>query len=449
MRCEKCGGSWIPPKDRSKDLDKCPFCGTPILNVEKAKRSISLSDFLQYIVSVYGTEIYRKKYKLYNLIADLYICDERLKRVYRRAILDDSLSLQIYELSLIPKKGRNSNYNHIIYEFIEGNLYDFDFGRNIINEFLKGLNVEISTRSHTQIMKINERWIEVDDFGVQYDLKKKILIKGNPFLKSYKIKEGTVSICDKAFYHNRNLEYIDIPDTVINIGKAAFKRCYALDVINIPNSVMSIGDSAFSMCFNLSDINIPNSVTNIGHCVFYGCSILNISFTNTQFTIFDDAVYTSDLKTLKWCYYKKKYSIGILNSVKNIEDLAFYGCNLLYKINLPNSVENIGNFAFCRCEILSEINMSNTVVNIGNYAFYLCKKLRRIDIPYSVIKIGDFAFAYCGLLSINLKNPTVNIGKSIFKECHCLENINIPMGTIEQFKEILEPEYHYLLNEVL
>ena len=25
MKCEKCGGSWIPPKGISKFLDNCPF----------------------------------------------------------------------------------------------------------------------------------------------------------------------------------------------------------------------------------------------------------------------------------------------------------------------------------------------------------------------------------------------------------------------------------------
>lgn len=449
MQCEKCGGRWIPPKGNYHALDSCPFCGAPVLNIEKARSWSSLSDFLQYLVSIYGAEIYSEKRRLYSLIADLYVCEEKMKRVYRRAILDDSLSLRVYELSLISIKKRNSHCNRLMYEFSKGNLYSKDFEKKIIDEFLRGLNIRMSTSSLAQLEKINGEWIEVDDFGVKYNLTKKILIKGNPFLRNYEIKDGTVSICDKAFYQNRNLENVKIPNTVVEIGEAAFKRCYVLETLNIPNSVISIGDYAFSMCFDLSDINIPDSVTDIGHLVFYGCPNLAVSFNNTKFIIIDDVVYTSDLKSLKWCHYKKKGHVDILNSVVNVEDWAFYGCNLLYGINISNSVINIGNFAFCRCDTLSKINIPNTIISIGNYAFYLCKKLQWIDIPDSVMKIGDYAFAYCRLLGINLRNPVMSVGKFIFKECHCLTNINIPIGTIERFKEILEPEYHHLLKEVL
>ena len=144
MRCEKCGGSWVPPKGISKFLDNCPFCGSRILNVEKAKKMVSLSDFLQYLVSIYGSTIYNEKYRLYNFIADLYACDEKMKRVYRRAILEDSLSLKIYNLLLVKGKYRiREQFNQIVSQYVEMNFYNKEFCLQIIYAFIHGLNLHI------------------------------------------------------------------------------------------------------------------------------------------------------------------------------------------------------------------------------------------------------------------------------------------------------------------
>ena len=54
-------------------------CHTPIFNDEVVRGLYDFADFLQYIVSIYGKEIYKDKYKLANLIADLYVGEEKIK----------------------------------------------------------------------------------------------------------------------------------------------------------------------------------------------------------------------------------------------------------------------------------------------------------------------------------------------------------------------------------
>lgn len=72
MNYLRCEGEWFPPTNMSISLDNHPFCGVPALNIEKAKSYTSFPNFLQYIVSLYGSEIYDNKLKLNNIIADLY-----------------------------------------------------------------------------------------------------------------------------------------------------------------------------------------------------------------------------------------------------------------------------------------------------------------------------------------------------------------------------------------
>ena len=197
MKCEKCGGEWIPPKNISISLTNCPFCGAPVLNADTAKGYTDMGEFLQYLVSLYGINLYNNQRKLNNLIADLYQGDERMKRVYRRAIMDDSLSKRIYDLSQKPLDEREAYYNQIINQFSEVNFYVLDFGKQVIESFVSGLKLEIIAPISTQATEEDGEWI--DEFGVKYSADRKKLIKGNESLKTYKIREGTVVICDYAF----------------------------------------------------------------------------------------------------------------------------------------------------------------------------------------------------------------------------------------------------------
>lgn len=104
----------------------------------------TIEEVLKYIVTSYGTGIYKEEKRLSNLIADLYIGDNRLKRVYCRAVLDDFLSVRVYNLSLKPLSCRKSFYNQIISSFCELNFYPLHFGQQIVDSFIAGIDFPIS-----------------------------------------------------------------------------------------------------------------------------------------------------------------------------------------------------------------------------------------------------------------------------------------------------------------
>lgn len=88
-----------------------------------------------------------------------------------------------------------------------------------------------------------------DEFGVKYSKDWKRLLKAPKELRGeYSIRKVVKVIGDWAFYWCRNLNSIDIPNSVTTIGDSAFAFCDSLTSINIPNSVTTIGDSAFWNC---------------------------------------------------------------------------------------------------------------------------------------------------------------------------------------------------------
>ena len=112
--------------------------------METIKDTTSIVEVLRYIVANYGAEIYKEKQRLSNLIADLYRGEEKKKRVYRRAIMDDSLSVKVHGLSLIPLSQRKAYYQRLIFAFSDLNFYSEDFGKQVVDGFVSGLNMPVS-----------------------------------------------------------------------------------------------------------------------------------------------------------------------------------------------------------------------------------------------------------------------------------------------------------------
>ena len=113
---------------------------------------------------------------------------------------------------------------------------------------------------------------------------------------------------------------------------------------------------------------------------------------------------------------------GVLKEIKD-----YYIPKTITKCVIPNSVLNIGNATFYGCESLKSISISDNVKHIGNAAFVACISLTSITIPNDVISIGNRAFFYCDLLtSINIPNNVTSIGFDAFDDCNSLKKVILP-----------------------
>ncbi len=297
-------------------------------------------------------------------------------------------------------------------------------------------------------------------------------------------KKYTFSSNIKNIFGSQVTQYI-IGDDVTTIGYSAFLDCSGLTSVTIGNSVTSIGDFAFHNCTGLTSIEIPNSVTTIGYYAFSGCSgLTSIEIPNSVTTIGGGAFENSGVETINfigsiedWCnkiwspvYISNNYKLkinGVLqeniiipNSVINIGDNAFNGCNSLASIEIPNSVTSIGDGAFGSCSGLTSVainspdivgktytsssNIKNIfgsqvtqyiigddVTSIGGYAFYDCSGLTSVTIGNSVTSIGDYAFHNCtGLTSIEIPNSVTSIENGTFWGCDNLTSLTIPNSVI-------------------
>ena len=450
------------------------------------KDSSSIEEVLQYIVACYGAEIYQEKQRLSNLIADLYTGEERLKRLYRRMVMEDTVSQQLYAISLKPIQEREGFYNRLVYQFKEANFYEEAFARQVLDVFLHGMNLLLVEPISTKATEEDGEW--VDEYGVKYSADRKKLIDAQGRLSGdYRVLDGTIVICDEAFHWCWRLQEITLPSSVTVIGNEAFSGCWNLKGINvaesnkvykaidgvlytkdlktiicypqgkdekfvIPSSVTSIGDYAFSNCNKLQEITLPPGVTSIGNGAFNNCCYLQkitlpSSVTNIGDGVFEWCINLQEITlpsgvtsigdvSFEWCRNLREINVAESNRVYKAIDGVLYTKDLktiihypqgkgAVKFVIPSGVTSIGKCAFYECENLREITLSPEVTSIGEFAFYECENLQEITIPSSVTSIEDNAFGYC-------KN---------------LQRINIPVGTLEKFKKLLPDEAH-LLHEI-
>ena len=169
MNCLRCGAELPPPMNGTTSVNRCPSCGALLLNEEVAKKYIAFADFLQYIVLVFGKEIYKDKSRLINLIADLYCGEARMKRIYKRAIWDDSISQKIYNLSYKAYEEREAFLNSIIVNFSEANFYDKQISEQVIREFAVGISLQLKEPLSQDCQDLMEKAL-AGDADAQYEL---------------------------------------------------------------------------------------------------------------------------------------------------------------------------------------------------------------------------------------------------------------------------------------
>lgn len=234
----------------------------------------------------------------------------------------------------------------------------------------------------------------------------------------YKGKEYPIKgIGQWAFYGQKELNSVVIPNTVEIISTQAFSWCTNLLEVTIPNSVRIIEKMAFEYCMNLTKIAVPSAVTKIE----YG------TFNN--------------------CYALKDITMG--DNITEIGAYAFGDCKSLEHFTIPSSVKEIQSKTFSDCTKL-KISIPSGITKISEFAFYHCTSLQKVCIiPHSVKEIGRGAFWSCNLQEVEILSEDIKLGvyydvnenefygpfgSNTVKKVVCGENVEFMIGrTHESF----------------
>ncbi len=185
----------------------------------------------------------------------------------------------------------------------------------------------------------NNPWYNAQPDGVVYADNVLIGYKGIA-PSTVEVREGTVSIGSGAFYNQRNLTDITLPDSIIAIGRDAFTKT-GIKEIKLSKNLEMIGADAFresklekvvfpeSFTFDIHTTGWKYGFSKLGGSVFYGCENLT-------------SVTLSNL-------YEISYEM-------------FRGCTSLTNITLPEGIKISNSFSFADTGLIEITILSKTPV---------------------------------------------------------------------------------------
>jgi hypothetical protein len=91
---------------------------------------------------------------------------------------------------------------------------------------------------------------------------------------TYKVPDGTNDIADYAFMHAFSLKSVNLPASVVSMGRYAFGYCTGLTDITLPPSLKILEQLVFYCCSSLTGMEVPEGVTEIKQGAFSSCTAL-------------------------------------------------------------------------------------------------------------------------------------------------------------------------------
>lgn len=254
--------------------------------------------------------------------------------------------------------------------------------------------------------------------------------EGYPVVRIGDYKYGDV------FANLNELEYIELPDTLKELGGGTFANCKKLKKVELPEGLTIIG----SMCFSQSGIEtitIPSKVKTLEKLMFQFCSDLEEVYLSEGLETIESWAFNrcekliqiefpSSLKAIKEQAFN---STGLVSAYipAGVEEMGanvFNGCKDLVNVYMENKLTQIPEGTFYNCESLCYIYGIENAEEIGKNAFSGCKAITSIDLPEGLKTIDEAAFEYCtGLTDIDLPHSVEYVGERAFHGCENLYSV--------------------------
>ncbi|MBR4604505.1 MAG: leucine-rich repeat protein, partial [Kiritimatiellae bacterium] len=209
-----------------------------------------------------------------------------------------------------------------------------------------------------------------------------------------------VAVMDYAFFGQKGVTEVVIPDSVTTVGVKAFKGCANLTKVTMPARLATLGQAAFQDCVSLTEVDVPPLGDNyLWSSTFEGCTSLR--------------------------------RVSLPEGITAIGTSSFANCKALVEVNIPKSVKNVKSFAFFSCERLADVELPAGLVKIEQKAFKNCTSMTEIEIPSGVTSLGKAVFFNSGLVEATVPGGIAKVDDYCFQKCAALRKVTLSEGVKE------------------
>lgn len=254
------------------------------------------------------------------------------------------------------------------------------------------------------------------------------------------IEGKTVSgIGEAAFYENKIIEKVTIPNSIVRISQDAFNWCRKLVQVEFEteSQLKEIADYAFANS-GIGEITIPDSVVGLGEAVFFRCESL-------QKITLGSGLKKVNALAFWYCSKLNQIDFEKAQNVTKIEYQAFGGCGSLQDIQLPNSVKSLGGNAMLNTAWYN--NQKDGILYLNQILYKYKGTMEEnttIEMQNNTIAIAGRAFENQeNLVGIEIPDTVANIGKLAFYNCTSMQSVTIP----ETVTEIEKMSFGYIKGD--
>jgi hypothetical protein len=249
---------------------------------------------------------------------------------------------------------------------------------------------------------------------------------------------------ESAFYGS-GLKSIEIPSSVIVLGRESLHECKALESVVLQNAslVEPIHRCSF-LDSELESVAVGAALPLIDGSAFSNLSLqsLSIPHDHTRFRVCDSFLGNVSWRII-YRYFGACRSVVIPSSVVLLGALCFFDCGFLESVSFETGcrLERIQASAFSRSGLTS-IGVPSSVIDIGESSFCRCTALASVlfESDSRLQWIEESAFRWSGLESIEIPSSVIVLGKASFLQCHSLESVLFKSGS--RLERIEESAFH-------
>ena len=219
--------------------------------------------------------------------------------------------------------------------------------------------------------------------------------------------------------YSDSVKIILVSEGITRIGAQAFRLMRNVEQIDLPQSVNIIGANAFIECSKLKNISFYSGVTNISGYAFHATKLEKCTYygSKNEWEAIKIDGYNAPLLSCEKVYIQKEDTEGTVIIEGNC------GKDIIYHINSKGTllIEGSGEMYdyngknpapwFAYSDSIKSIFISEGITRIGDQAFRLMCNVEQIDLPQSVNIIGANAFIGCN----KLKNISFYSGVTTIK----------------------------------